>query len=144
MRKFISVKSYMLKVKGGKNMIAKKFEDLEIWKDARGLVAEVYKITSKEKFSRDFGLRDQIQRASVSVMNNIAEGFEREGNAEFIRFLSISKGSIGEVRSLLYVANDLGYINKNEFKNLYDSSLRIIKRTSKLIGYLRQNKSPNI
>lgn len=134
----------MLKVKGGKNMIAKKFEDLEIWKDARGLVAEVYKITSKEKFSRDFGLRDQIQRASVSVMNNIAEGFEREGNAEFIRFLSISKGSIGEVRSLLYVANDLGYINKNEFKNLYDSSLRIIKRTSKLIGYLRQNKSPNI
>jgi len=125
-------------------MIAKKFEELEIWKEAGVLVGKVYKITSKEKFSRDFGLRDQIQRASVSVMNNIAEGFEREGNAEFIRFLSISKGSVGEVRSLLYVAKDLGYINKNEFKSLYDSSLRIIKRTSKLIGYLRQNKSRNL
>lgn len=122
-------------------MSAKKFEDLEIWKDARFLVGEIYKITSKIKFSKDYGLKDQIQRAAVSIMNNIAEDFEREGNVEFIRFLSISKGSAGEVRSLLYVAKDLGYINDEEFQLLFNSSVQLIKRISKLISYLRKNKS---
>jgi four helix bundle protein len=130
-----------LQVKGGKLMSAKKFEDLEIWKDARFLVGEIYKITSKIKFSKDYGLKDQIQRAAVSIMNNIAEDFEREGNVEFIRFLSISKGSAGEVRSLLYVAKDLGYINDEEFQLLFNSSVQLIKRISKLISYLRKNKS---
>lgn len=125
-------------------MSAKKFEDLEIWKDARFLVGEIYKITSKVKFSKDYGLKDQIQRAAVSIMNNIAEGFEREGNAEFIRFLSISKGSAGEVRSLLYVAKDLGYLNDEEFQLLFNSSVQLIKRISKLISYLRKNKSINL
>ncbi len=125
-------------------MSAKKFEDLEIWQDARILVSKIYKTTSKTKFSKDYGLKDQIQRAAVSIMNNIAEGFEREGNAEFIRFLSISKGSAGEVRSLLYVAKDLGFINDEEFKFLFNSSLQLIKRISKLISYLRKSKSTNI
>lgn len=125
-------------------MSAKKFEDLEIWQDARILVSKIYKTTSKTKFSKDYGLKDQIQRAAVSIMNNIVEGFEREGNAEFIRFLSISKGSAGEVRSLLYVAKDLGFINDEEFKFLFNSSLQLIKRISKLISYLRKSKSTNI
>lgn len=125
-------------------MSAKKFEDLEIWQDARILVSKIYKTTSKTKFSKDYGLKDQIQRAAVSIMNNIAEGFEREGNAEFIRFLSISKGSAGEVRSLLYVAKDLGYINDEEFQFLFNSSLQLIKRISKLIRYLRKTKSTNL
>jgi len=144
MQLFTYVESCKLQVKGRLLMSAKKFEDLEIWQDARILVSKIYKTTSKTKFSKDYGLKDQIQRAAVSIMNNIAEGFEREGNAEFIRFLSISKGSAGEVRSLLYVAKDLGYINDEEFQFLFNSSLQLIKRISKLIRYLRKTKSTNL
>ena len=83
-----------------------RFEDLDAWKIARELTRDVYRVTSGEKFSRDFGLKDQIRKASVSIMSNVAEGFERDGNREFCNFLSIGKGSAGEVRSQLYVALD--------------------------------------
>jgi four helix bundle protein len=84
-----------------------KIEDLIIWQKARELSKKVYEITTEGKFAKDFGLRDQIRRSSVSVMSNIAEGFERQGDGEFKRFLSIVKGSLGEVRSQLYVALDV-------------------------------------
>ncbi len=83
-----------------------RFEDLEAWKIARELTKEVYRTSKNDLFIRDYGLPDQICRASVSVMSNIAEGFERDGNKEFVNFLSIAKGSSGEVRSQLYVALD--------------------------------------
>ena len=94
------------------------FEDLEIWKEARRLTKEIYRLTSEPKFSRDFGLRDQTQRAAVSIMSNIAEGFERSGNQEFAQFLYVAKGSCGEIRSQLYVAVDQGYIATTESEQL--------------------------
>jgi len=120
-------------------MTIEKFEDINAWKESRNLINAVYQITAKQPFSKDFGLKDQIQRAAVSVMNNIAEGFERDNNREFIRFLVYSKGSAGEIRSLLYVALDLQYITESEFRNLYDDAVSIIKQTSKFIQYLKGN-----
>src|SRR5512147_2126489 len=87
-------------------MEVRNFEDLEIWKDARLLTKAIYKMTKDTGFAKDFALRDQIRRASMSVMSNIAEGFERGGNQEFIQFLYVAKASCGEVRSQLYVALD--------------------------------------
>ena len=88
------------------------FEEIEAWKKSRELVRAIYQATSLGAFSTDYGLRDQIRRASVSIMSNIAEGFEREGTKEFVQFLSIAKASAGEVRSQLYVALDQGYIGQ--------------------------------
>lgn len=107
-----------------------KFEDIEAWQRARQLAKAVYVVTSEGKFSRDFGLRDQIQRAAVSVMSNIAEGFERGGDVEFRRFLAIAKGSAGEVQAQLYVALDAGLIDQTAFDSLYKSATE----TGNLIG----------
>lgn len=85
---------------------------MQVWQDSRSFVKSLYELTSSKKFSKDYGLKDQIQRASVSIMNNISEGFERDSNREFIKFLGYSKGSAGEVRSMLYVSLDLKYITK--------------------------------
>ena len=87
-----------------------RFEDIEAWKRSRALTKKVYDCTKQRGFEKDFGLKDQIRRSSVSTMSNIAEGFERGGNQEFIQFLATAKGSSGEVRSQLYVALDQGYI----------------------------------
>lgn len=95
-----------------------RFEDIKAWQTARDLVSAVYRVSGKGKFEKDFGLRDQIRRASVSVMSNIAEGFERCSDREFHRFLYIAKGSAGEVRSQLFVALDLGYMTSDEFNDL--------------------------
>jgi four helix bundle protein len=113
------------------------FEDLKVWNDSREFVKIIYKLTSSEKFSKDFGLKDQIQRASVSIMNNIAEGFERNNNKEFIKFLKYSKGSAGEVRSMLYVVLDLNYISKESFNKNYEMAVNIITQISNFIKYLR-------
>ena len=113
------------------------FEDLQVWKDSRVLVSSIYKLTSEGKFNKDFGLKEQIQRASVSIMNNIAEGFERNNNKEYIKFLGYSKGSAGEVRSMLYVASDLGYLSKDSFNTLYQLSINIITQLSNFIKYLK-------
>lgn len=114
-----------------------RFEDMEIWQQARVLSGKIYKATGQGGFARDFGLRDQIRRAVVSVMSNIAEGFERGSNTEFIQFLYIAKGSAGEVRSQLCLACDLGYIEKDAFAQLNEELHTISKRVSGFIHYLR-------
>ena len=116
-----------------------RFEDIESWKKARELAKSVYGITLKDRFSRDFGLRDQIRRAAVSVLSNIAEGFERDGDREFIQFLSLAKGSCGEVRAQLYVALDQEYLDEEEFEALSASAVEISRMISGLIKYLRQS-----
>jgi len=113
-------------------MLVKNFEDLEIWKEARRLTQEIYQLTREARFSKDFGLRDQIRRAAISIMSNIAEGFERGGNQEFIQFLYVAKGSCGEVRSQLYVALDQEYVDQRVADNL----LMILKRLSVMIKHL--------
>lgn len=119
--------------------LIKRFEDLEAWKIAREVTKQIYRVTSNENFARDFGLCDQIRRASVSVMSNVAEGFERDGNKEFANFLSIAKGSSGEVRSQLYVALDQNYISENEFNNIYMKTIENSRVISGLIKYLKQS-----
>src|SRR5438132_9670595 len=96
-----------------------RFEDIVAWQKARMLTKEVYALARVGDFARDFGLKDQIQRASVSTMSNIAEGYERGGDKEFVQFLSTSKGSCGEVKSHLYVALDQNYIAAPQFEELY-------------------------
>lgn len=113
-------------------MQIKNFEDLEIWKAARHLTREIYALSKTSQLSKDYGLRDQMQRAAVSIMANIAEGFERGGNQEFVQFLYIAKGSCGEIRSQLYVALDQKYIDERATDNL----LIILKRLSVMIKHL--------
>jgi len=120
--------------------MAKQFEDLEIWKQSRELCNNVYRITNYELFSRDYRFRDQIRASSGSIMDNIAEGFERNGNKEFIQFLYIAKGSCGETRSQLYRALDNNFINKEEFDTLRDKTLQISKSTLALIQYLKKSE----
>jgi four helix bundle protein len=117
-----------------------RFEDLEAWKISREVTKEIYRISKNDLFVRDFGLRDQICRASVSIMSNIAEGFERDGDKEFVNFLSIAKGSAGEVRSQLYVALDQNYISENEFSVLYGKTTENSRVISGLINYLKQSE----
>ena len=121
-------------------MTVQNFEDLNVWKQARLLTQEVYRLTKTEKFSRDFGLRDQIHRAAISVISNIAEGFERGGNQEFSQFLYIAKASCGEVRSQLYVAFDQGYVTHDETEKLRQSFKRLSGMISNLIAYMRQSE----
>ena len=113
-----------------------RFEDIKAWQAARDLVAVVYRVSGRGKFEKDFGLRDQIRRASVSVMSNIAEGFERGSDREFCRFLYIAKGSAGEVRSHLFVASDLGYLTSDEFDDLRARAEEVAKALSEFITYL--------
>jgi four helix bundle protein len=113
-------------------MLVKNFEDLEIWKEARHLTREIYTLCKGPKFSKDFSLRGQMQDAAVSIMSNIAEGFERGGNQEFVQFLYIAKGSCGEVRSQLYVAFDQEYIDQESADRL----LIFLKRLSVMIKHL--------
>jgi four helix bundle protein len=120
-------------------MNARNFEDLEIWKHARILTNKIYALGNNALFSKDFGLRDQIRRASVSIMSNIAEGFERGGNQEFQQFLSIAKGSCGEVRCQLCIAADQGYIERKEAEKLIDSARKISIMINNLMEYLKQS-----
>jgi len=114
-------------------MKIEKFEDIIVWQKSKVLTLEIYK-TFRE--SRDYDFKRHIQRTAISVMNNIAEGFEKKTNKEFIRFLYISKGSCGEVRSMLYLALELGYISQVTFDDLYNMSLEISKMLSGLIKSL--------
>ncbi|HEY7553549.1 MAG TPA: four helix bundle protein [Candidatus Binatia bacterium] len=120
-------------------MPVKQFEDLEVWRDARRLTQAIYRLTKAEKFSKDYALRDQIQRATISIMSNIAEGFERGGNQEFCQFLYIAKGSCGEVRSQLYIALDQSYVSRNELDQLTDSYKRLSSMISNFIAYLKNS-----
>src|SRR5918996_1828423 len=120
-------------------MAVKQFEDLEVWQEARYLTQTIYRVTRAKKFSKDFSLLHQIQRAAVSVMSNIAEGFERGGNQEFIQFLYVAKASCGEVRSQLYVALDQGYLGKTESEESIVAFRRLAGMIGNLINYLRRS-----
>lgn len=104
--------------------LIKKFEDIIAWQEARKLVRMIYQITKAGNLSKDFGLRDQLQRASVSTMTNIAEGFDCDSNLEFARFLVIARRSAVEVQSLLYTALDIGYVDENIFKSHFDQAYK--------------------
>ena len=118
---------------------AKSFEELEVWQLARQLCREVYKVCTSTPLEKDFKLRGQIDAASGSVMDNIAEGFERGGNKEYIQFLSISKGSCGEVRSQLYRVLDRGYIDVTKHRELHDLAEHISKKIENLMAYLKRS-----
>jgi len=119
-------------------MNAQKFEELKVWGLARDMVNDIYTITKRRKFSRDYVLREEIRRTSISVMSNIAEGFERGSNKDFARFLYNAKGSIGEVRAQLYIAQDQGYLTNDEFKRMYKKTEEIGGMLGKLIQYLKR------
>lgn len=116
-----------------------KFEDIEAWKSAREVAKLVYAVSLGDKFCRDYALCNQIRRAAVSIVSNIAEGFERGGNKEFVQFLAVAKGSCGEVRAQLYVALDQGYLDEAKFKEI----VLKVNETSRLIAgfikYLQQS-----
>ena len=119
-------------------MTAKCFEDLRIWQDARVQANRIYdSFGTDSPSSRDFGFRDQIQRSAVSVMNNIAEGFERKTDAEFARFLDIAKGSNGEVRSMLYLAEDRNYLSPTAAESMRSSSELLSRAIESLAKHLR-------
>ena len=109
------------------------FQDLIAWQKARKLTARIYRITTEGRFARDFGLKDQIRRAAVSVMSNIAEGFERGRPSEFHQFLSIAKGSCAELRSQLFVAFDAGYLTQVDFEDLLEAAVEV----GRIVGGLR-------
>jgi len=121
-------------------MKIERFEDLEIWQEAREISRYVFKITSREPFSKDFKFRDQIRAASGSILDNIAEGFERGGNKEFAQFLYISKGSCGETRSQGYRALDYNYITQDELDELYNKTIAESVKIAHMIKYLKNSE----
>ncbi len=121
-------------------MAIEKFEDLEVWKLARELCSVVFRVTSKNSFERDFRFKAQIRASSGSIMDNIAEGFDRNGNKEFTQFLHIAKGSCGETRSQSYRAFDFGYIDENELEDLCQRTAVISKQLGGFIEYLKRSE----
>ncbi len=117
----------------------KSFEEINAWQRARNLTKRIYQMSSEGLFARDYGLRDQMRRACISTMSNIAEGFERGGTKEFMQFLSVAKGSVGEVRSQLYVALDQEYISVATFEQLSGEAIEISRMLSGLMKYLRKS-----
>lgn len=113
-----------------------RFEDLHSWQEARKLVTMTYKMTRSGMIACDWGLRDQLRRASLSVMSNIAEGFGRKSDKEFIRYLEISNGSLNEVKSILYASSDLGYVGNDEIKRVHESVDLVRAMNRGLIRYL--------
>ncbi len=126
-------------------MPAGRFEDLVAWQKARELTREIYKIMGEGDFARDFGLRDQLRRAAVSVRSNIAEGFERNRNGEFHQFLSVAKGSCAEVRSQLDIAFDVGYLRPDQFEKVLTQAEEVGRITGGLRAAVdsRKNQAPH-
>jgi four helix bundle protein len=121
-------------------MKIKKFEDLPIWQLALKITKEIYELTNKKEFSKDFSLRDQIRRAIISVSSNIVEGFEKNNNNEFIRFLKIAKGSVGEVRNQLYIALAVNYIKEQEFDKINKELEDLANQIGGFIVYLEKKR----
>ena len=115
---------------------AKRFEDLEVWQKAKELTNLIYRVSSSGAFSRDFGLRDQMRRAAVSIMSNIAEGFESQTQAMFIQYLGYAKGSAGELRAQLYIAVEQNYITQDEFNSAISLAESCSKQLARFIQYL--------
>ena len=121
-------------------MKIRRFEELSIWKLALKITKIIYDLTSKPKFNRDFGLRDQIRRAVISISSNIVEGFEKNNNNEFIRFLKIAKGSASEARNQLYIALAIDYITKNEFEKINKELENLAGQIGGFIVYLEKKR----
>jgi four helix bundle protein len=117
-----------------------RFEDFGTWQEARDLVRKVYQATREDHFARDYGLSDQMQRTAVSIRSNIAEGFERGGNKEFVQSLYVAKGSAGEVRSQIYVASDLGYLDTQTANRLVELAQTTSRRIAAFIKRLQTSK----
>jgi four helix bundle protein len=115
-----------------------RFEDVEAWQLGRELKRQVYACSKIGEFAKDFALKDQIRRAAISVTANIAEGFEREGNREFLQFLSTSKGSSGEIQDHLYTALDEAYLTQHQFENLYGKAAEVGRKIGAFMKYLQQ------
>ncbi|MBI1813934.1 MAG: four helix bundle protein [Deltaproteobacteria bacterium] len=119
----------------------RRFEDIEAWQKARELTRAVYALSAEGRFAKDFALRDQMRRAAISIMSNIAEGFERSGSAEFGQFLAVAKGSTGEVEAQLYVALDQTYVSQEQFDRLSE----LCQSTKRLIaGFMKYLKTSNL
>jgi len=116
-----------------------RFEDIKAWQCAKQLTKQVYDITSDSHFAKDFALRDQTRRAAISVMSNIAEGYSRQTDKEFIQFLHIALGSVAELQSQLYIAQDLSYISDSQFKEVHELSTETAKLINGFIKYLRKS-----
>ena len=115
------------------------FEELDVWKLARALTVKVYRLSRQGLFAKDYGFRDQICRAAVSIVSNIAEGFERRSKNQFLQFLDIASGSAGELRAQLYIALDLGYVDENQFQDAFRDVVAIGKKLTAFIKYLKTN-----
>ena len=123
-------------------MKIQRFEDIESWRAGRELTKVIYSLTSKSEFSKDFGLKDQIQRASVSITANIAEGFDSKSNKAFTNFLNYSFRSASEIQSLLYAALDQNYINNDEFNKAYENCTEVKKLIGGFVRYLKNSPKP--
>lgn len=123
--------------------MAERFEELRVWRTARFLSNKVYALTSEGEFENDWALKDQIRRAAISVMSNIAEGFESRTRPQFIDFLGIAKASAGEVRSQLYLARDQGYLDDSEFEELSDAADKVSRQLFQLLRHLKQHDGPD-
>ena len=121
-----------------------RFEDLTVWKMARDFSSNIFHITCYEQFSKDYKFKDQIRASSGSIMDNIAEGFERGGNKELLQFLAIAKGSCGESRSQLHRSFDYQYIENEEYETLCQKSIELSKGISAFIDYLKQSEIKGI
>ena len=117
------------------------FEDLKVWQKGISLVKQVYLVTRQGEISRDFGLRDQLRRAAVSIPTNVAEGFERYSRKEYVNFLNIAKGSAGEVRSLVRVALEVGYFDRPTYDELYNQALDLSRMLSSQINAIKRSLS---
>lgn len=118
-----------------------RFEDLKVWKLSRKIVSEIYEVTGKGDFKKDFALRDQIRRSAIGILSNIAEGFESGSDAQFARYLKIAKGSAGECRAQPYIALDQNYISKEEFEDIKKELITNAKQVTRLINYLNGSNS---
>jgi four helix bundle protein len=121
-----------------------RFEDIQAWQTARTLTQALYRLSSQGSFARDFGLRDQLRRAAVSILSNIAEGFESDTQAQFIRYLGLAKASAGEFRAQLYVALDAGYLDRRQFDQLYDRADKCSRQLSNFISYLKSHPTHHL
>ena len=118
--------------------VYKRFEDLPVWQNSKELAVVIYKISDKGRFKRDFSLRDQLRRCAVSISSNIAKGFERGSKQEFIQFLYIARGSRGELRLQLYIAEDAEYIDNDSFMGIYEQTQNVSRQINGFIEYLKK------